>query len=97
MPVIEAADVFLACRLLGYNSYRGVIKPSSCLKNKNGKVKDEITTALFCLAKWRWGGGGGWGWRVIVFVSGLHFSRLASSLEAGVKRDDFVNSTTRDK
>ena len=50
--------IFLTCRLLGYNSYRGVIKPSSCLKNKNGKVTDEITTALFCLAKWRGGGEG---------------------------------------
>lgn len=47
---------FFTCRLLGYISHRGVIKPSPCLKNKNGKVKDEITAALFCLAKWRGGG-----------------------------------------
>ena len=58
---------FFTCRLLGYISHRGVLKPSPCLKNKKGKVKDGVTTALFCLAKWQGGGGGGL-WSSIVFV-----------------------------
>ena len=29
---------FFTCRLLGYVSHLGVIKPSPCLKNKNGAV-----------------------------------------------------------
>ena len=75
-----------ACRLLGYISHRGVIKPSPCLKNKNGKVKDEITTARFCLAKLRGGRGDGavsFSFEVCIFLV-LHPASKLETNESGV-------------
>ena len=78
---------FFTCRLLGYVSHRGVIKPSPCLKNKNGKVKDEITTALFFFVG---GGGGGGGdgavsfsFEVCIFLV-LHPASKLGTNESGV-------------
>ena len=77
---------FFTCRLLGYISHCGVIKPSPCLKNKNGEVKDEITTALFCLAKWRGRGGDGalsFSFWVCIFLV-LHPASKLGTNESGV-------------
>ena len=38
---------FFTCRLLGYVSHRGVIKPSPCLKNKNGAVSFSFEVRIF--------------------------------------------------
>ena len=38
---------FFTCRLLGYVSHRGVIKPSPCLKNKNGAVSFSFEVCIF--------------------------------------------------
>ena len=75
---------FFTCRLLGYISHRGVIKPSPCLKNKNGKVKDEITAALFCLAKWRGGDGAvSFSFEVCIFLV-LHPASKLETNKSGV-------------
>ena len=38
---------FFTCRLLGYVSHLGVIKPSPCLKNKNGAVSFSFEVCIF--------------------------------------------------